>query len=88
MEGPPVTGWYLRGREAMGAVSGVVPHDPRLEGIEGRSVSATRWGFVIGHVLFAAYWLVGKPNLIGALLVWAILQIGVFAGNHRYFAHR
>jgi stearoyl-CoA desaturase (delta-9 desaturase) len=60
-----------------------VPHRPR-----GRTVAGTRWSLFIAHVLFAAYWFVGQPNVLGALLVWFILQVGVFAGYHRYFAHR
>jgi stearoyl-CoA desaturase (delta-9 desaturase) len=54
----------------------------------GRSVTETRIGFPVFHLLFAASWFVGQPDLLGSLLVWFILQVGVFAGYHRYFSHR
>jgi stearoyl-CoA desaturase (delta-9 desaturase) len=72
----------------MGTISSAVPREPQIEGIRGRTVASTRWSFFIFHVLFAASWFVGQPNLLGSLLAWSILQVGVFAGYHRYFAHR
>src|SRR5438105_3949870 len=62
--------------------------EPDLAQYKGRSAASTKVSFLIAHLLFAAYWFVGTPNVPGALLVWFILQVGVFAGFHRYFAHR
>src|SRR5688572_23292675 len=72
--------------EAVAHISSV-PHR-EVGGRVGRSVARTRWSFFVAHMLFAAYWFVGEPNLLGSLLAWSILQVGVFAGYHRYFAHR
>jgi len=75
-------------REAVGRISSAWSRGPDLAQLKGRSVAGTRVSFLIAHLLFAAYWFVGTPNVPGALLAWFILQVGVFAGFHRYFAHR
>jgi len=62
--------------------------EPQLAEHKGRSAASTRVSFLIFHLLFAAWWFVGHPHPLGALLAWSILQVGVFAGYHRYFAHR
>jgi stearoyl-CoA desaturase (delta-9 desaturase) len=74
--------------EAVGRLRSAWYREPRAEERPGRSVASTRFWFLVFHLLFAAYWFVGRPNLPGALLVWFALQFGVFAGYHRYFAHR
>jgi stearoyl-CoA desaturase (delta-9 desaturase) len=48
----------------------------------------TKWWILLFHVLFASSWFLGNSNLLGSLLVWFLLQFGVHAGYHRYFAHR
>jgi stearoyl-CoA desaturase (delta-9 desaturase) len=53
-----------------------------------RDVRATKWAPLIFHLLFAASWLVAKPDVVGSLLVWFLLQFGIHAGYHRYYAHR
>jgi len=75
-------------REAVGRMSSAWHREPDRARHKGRSAASTRVSFLIAHLLFAAYWFVGTPNVRGALLVWFILQVGVFAGYHRYFAHR
>jgi stearoyl-CoA desaturase (Delta-9 desaturase) len=62
--------------------------EPRIEDYTGHRAARTRLGFLIAHLLFAASWFVGTPNLLGSLLVWFVLQVGVWAGYHRYFTHR
>ena len=54
----------------------------------GRSAAATGISFLVFHLLSGASWFVGQPNLLGSLLAWFVLQVGVFAGYHRYFSHR
>ena len=75
-------------REAVGHNSGTLHREPQLAEHKGRSAASTRVSFLISHLLFAAWWFVGHPHPLGALLVWSILQVGVFSGYHRYFAHR
>lgn len=74
-------------REAVGRISYALGHEPQI-GERGRSVAHTRFWFLVFHLLFAASWFVGRPDVLGSLLVWFLLQFGVFAGYHRYFAHR
>jgi stearoyl-CoA desaturase (delta-9 desaturase) len=53
-----------------------------------RSITGTTVWFVACHILFVLYWFAGHPYLPGALLGWFVLQVGVWAGYHRYFTHR
>jgi len=78
----------MRVREAVGHDSRTLHREPQLAEHKGRSAASTRVSFLIFHLLFAAWWFVGHPHPLGALLAWSILQVGVFAGYHRYFAHR
>jgi stearoyl-CoA desaturase (Delta-9 desaturase) len=75
-------------REAIGRISSAGHRASEVPEITGRSVPATRFWLLVFHLLFAASWFVSEPNLAGSLLVWSLLQFGVNAGNHRYFAHR
>jgi stearoyl-CoA desaturase (delta-9 desaturase) len=64
------------------------PRPPRLAELMGRRGTRTGFALLAVHLLFAASWFVGTPNLLGSLLVWFVLQVGVWAGYHRYFTHR
>jgi stearoyl-CoA desaturase (delta-9 desaturase) len=75
-------------REAFGRLSKALHREPQAAESTERSVPWTRWSFLVFHLLFAASWFVGEPHLLGSLLVWGLLQFGVHAGFHRYFAHR
>ncbi|HEY6209004.1 MAG TPA: acyl-CoA desaturase [Gemmatimonadales bacterium] len=75
-------------REAVRRISGALHPEPQVREKAGRSVPWTKFTFVLFHLLFVAWWVVGHPNPLGALLVWSFLQFGVNAGFHRYFAHR
>ncbi len=75
-------------REAVGHISGALRPEPRVGESNGRSVTSTKISFLVFHLLFAAWLFMGHPHLLGALAAWFILQVGVFAGYHRYFSHR
>jgi stearoyl-CoA desaturase (delta-9 desaturase) len=75
-------------REAVGHISSFLHPDLQAEGNIGRSAASTRISMLVFHLLFAASWFVTEPDLLGSLLVWFILQVGVWAGYHRYFTHR
>jgi stearoyl-CoA desaturase (Delta-9 desaturase) len=74
--------------EPVGHKSSVLQREPQVGEHLERSVAGTRILFLVFHILFAASWFVGDPNVLGSLLVWFVLQVGVFAGYHRYFSHR
>src|SRR5438874_1517735 len=79
-------------REAVDRISRTWRQDPRVEpqvaGPVERSVAKTRFWLLAFHLLFAASWFVAEPNIVGSLLVWFVLQVSIFAGYHRYYAHR
>src|SRR5919197_1064592 len=54
----------------------------------GRSVPASKWALLIFHPLFVVAWFITEPDLLGSLLVWFLIQFGVHAGFHRFYAHR
>jgi stearoyl-CoA desaturase (Delta-9 desaturase) len=75
-------------REAAGRISSFLHPDPLAEVDTERSAASTKISMLTFHLLFAASWFVAEPDLLGSLLVWFVLQVGVFAGYHRYFSHR
>jgi stearoyl-CoA desaturase (delta-9 desaturase) len=62
--------------------------EPRAEEHLKHEAARTTLQFLVAHLLFAASWVVGRPNLVGSLLVWFVLQVAVWGGYHRYFTHR
>jgi stearoyl-CoA desaturase (Delta-9 desaturase) len=53
-----------------------------------RNVPASKWALLVFHLLFVVAWFTTELDLLGALLVWFLIQCGVHAGFHRYYGHR
>jgi stearoyl-CoA desaturase (delta-9 desaturase) len=53
-----------------------------------KEFAQSRVVFVAFHLCLLGYFFGVTPDLRGTLLVWFVLQFGVHAGFHRYFAHR
>jgi stearoyl-CoA desaturase (delta-9 desaturase) len=77
-------------RAQQAVVRYLAPASPREPGT-GRMGSRgiyMAFSLLAAHALFVASWFVTTPNLLGSLAVWFVLQVGVWAGYHRYFTHR
>jgi stearoyl-CoA desaturase (delta-9 desaturase) len=47
-----------------------------------------RWVFLLFHLSLGAYCAGVTLRPIATLMVWLMMQVGIHAGHHRYFAHR
>jgi len=61
-------------------------HEPDVRGTW-RNLVRTRWVILLFHALFAVWWLQADRNVQGVMVIWLLLQLGIHAGYHRYFAH-